>query len=75
MIGDGKLLTNAHCVEHDTQVYFPLLFYFPLFFFFFLTFFLDQVKVKRRGDDRKYVAKVSFCILHPYLLLCFYLLL
>jgi len=20
MIGDGKLLTNAHCVEHDTQV-------------------------------------------------------
>ncbi|XP_048596217.1 protease Do-like 2, chloroplastic isoform X2 [Brassica napus] len=35
MIGDGKLLTNAHCVEHDTQV-----------------------KVKRRGDDRKYVAKV-----------------
>ncbi|XP_020538534.1 protease Do-like 2, chloroplastic isoform X2 [Jatropha curcas] len=35
MIGDGKLLTNAHCVEHDTQV-----------------------KVKRRGDDTKYVAKV-----------------
>ncbi|CAA7044191.1 unnamed protein product [Microthlaspi erraticum] len=35
MIGDGKLLTNAHCVEHGTQV-----------------------KVKRRGDDRKYVAKV-----------------
>ncbi|OWM78040.1 hypothetical protein CDL15_Pgr018609 [Punica granatum] len=35
MIGDGKLLTNAHCVEHDTQV-----------------------KVKRRGDDVKYVAKV-----------------
>ncbi|KAJ8898685.1 hypothetical protein K2173_004719 [Erythroxylum novogranatense] len=35
MIGDGKLLTNAHCVEHDTQV-----------------------KVKRRGDDKKYVAKV-----------------
>ncbi|GMH31010.1 hypothetical protein Nepgr_032853 [Nepenthes gracilis] len=35
MIGEGKLLTNAHCVEHDTQV-----------------------KVKRRGDDRKYVAKV-----------------
>ncbi|XP_044502880.1 protease Do-like 2, chloroplastic isoform X2 [Mangifera indica] len=34
MIGDGKLLTNAHCVEHDTQV-----------------------KVKRRGDDTKYVAK------------------
>jgi hypothetical protein len=30
-------LTNAHCVEHDTQV-----------------------KVKRRGDDRKYVAKVCF---------------
>lgn len=22
MIGDGKLLTNAHCVEHNTQVYF-----------------------------------------------------
>lgn len=20
MIGDGKLLTNAHCVEHNTQV-------------------------------------------------------
>lgn len=20
MIGDGKLLTNAHCVEHGTQV-------------------------------------------------------
>ncbi|KAG8389423.1 hypothetical protein BUALT_Bualt02G0228000 [Buddleja alternifolia] len=35
MIGDGKLLTNAHCVEHATQV-----------------------KVKRRGDDKKYVAKV-----------------
>lgn len=35
LIGDGKLLTNAHCVEHDTQV-----------------------KVKRRGDDTKYVAKV-----------------
>ncbi|KAL2236530.1 UNVERIFIED_CONTAM: Protease Do-like 2, chloroplastic [Sesamum indicum] len=36
MIGQGKLLTNAHCVEHDTQV-----------------------KVKRRGDDTKYVAKVT----------------
>lgn len=35
MIGDGKLLTNAHCVEHFTQV-----------------------KLKRRGDDTKYVAKV-----------------
>ncbi|KAL4554109.1 hypothetical protein LXL04_039766 [Taraxacum kok-saghyz] len=35
MIGDGKLLTNAHCVEHNTQV-----------------------KVKRMGDDTKYVAKV-----------------
>ncbi|PIA61678.1 hypothetical protein AQUCO_00300898v1 [Aquilegia coerulea] len=35
MIGDGKLLTNAHCVEHNTQV-----------------------KVKRRGDDTKFVAKV-----------------
>ncbi|KAI4301339.1 hypothetical protein L6164_034627 [Bauhinia variegata] len=35
MIGGRKLLTNAHCVEHDTQV-----------------------KVKRRGDDKKYVAKV-----------------
>ncbi|GLT57337.1 hypothetical protein SLA2020_303160 [Shorea laevis] len=35
MIGDGKLLTNAHCVEYHTQV-----------------------KVKRRGDDTKYVAKV-----------------
>ncbi|KAL3647937.1 Protease Do-like 2, chloroplastic [Castilleja foliolosa] len=35
MIGDGKLLTNAHCVKHNTQV-----------------------KVKRRGDDTKYVAKV-----------------
>ncbi|CAN6486197.1 unnamed protein product [Victoria cruziana] len=35
MIGNGKLLTNAHCVEHDTQV-----------------------KVKRRGDDTKFVAKV-----------------
>ncbi|CAK8572866.1 unnamed protein product [Lathyrus sativus] len=35
MIGGRKLLTNAHCVEHDTQV-----------------------KVKRRGDDSKYVAKV-----------------
>ncbi|XP_047307811.1 protease Do-like 2, chloroplastic [Impatiens glandulifera] len=35
MIGNGKLLTNAHCVEHSTQV-----------------------KVKRRGDDTKYVAKV-----------------
>ncbi|KAJ6802789.1 protease Do-like 2, chloroplastic [Iris pallida] len=35
MIGDGKLLTNAHCVEYGTQV-----------------------KVKRRGDDTKFVAKV-----------------
>ncbi|KAH6765364.1 DEGP protease 2 [Perilla frutescens var. hirtella] len=35
MIGDRKLLTNAHCVEHNTQV-----------------------KVKRRGDDTKYIAKV-----------------
>ncbi|XLU52727.1 hypothetical protein S245_047375, partial [Arachis hypogaea] len=35
MIGGRKLITNAHCVEHDTQV-----------------------KVKRRGDDTKYVAKV-----------------
>ncbi|KAJ6848620.1 protease Do-like 2, chloroplastic [Iris pallida] len=35
MIGEGKLLTNAHCVEHGTQV-----------------------KVKRRGDDKKFVAKV-----------------
>ncbi|XP_057780127.1 protease Do-like 2, chloroplastic isoform X2 [Salvia miltiorrhiza] len=35
MIGERKILTNAHCVEHDTQV-----------------------KVKRRGDDTKYVAKV-----------------
>ncbi|XP_038709526.1 protease Do-like 2, chloroplastic isoform X2 [Tripterygium wilfordii] len=35
MIGDGKLLTNAHCVEHSTQI-----------------------KVKKRGDDTKYVAKV-----------------
>ncbi|XP_020586865.1 protease Do-like 2, chloroplastic isoform X2 [Phalaenopsis equestris] len=35
MIGNGKLLTNAHCVEHDTQV-----------------------KVKRRGDDTKFVAQV-----------------
>ncbi|OVA15090.1 Peptidase S1 [Macleaya cordata] len=34
-VSDGKLLTNAHCVEHGTQV-----------------------KVKRRGDDTKYVAKV-----------------
>ncbi|KAI4340237.1 hypothetical protein MLD38_025096 [Melastoma candidum] len=34
MIGDGKLLTNAHYVEHYTQV-----------------------KVKRRGDDTKYVTK------------------
>ncbi|CAI0447774.1 unnamed protein product [Linum tenue] len=35
MIGNGRLLTNAHCVEYQTQV-----------------------KVKRRGDDTKYVAKV-----------------
>ncbi|XLU19504.1 hypothetical protein S245_055570, partial [Arachis hypogaea] len=35
MIGGRKLITNAHCVEHDTHV-----------------------KVKRRGDDTKYVAKV-----------------
>ncbi|CAA6663481.1 unnamed protein product [Spirodela intermedia] len=35
MIGDGKLLTNAHCVEHYTQV-----------------------KVKKRGDDTKFPAKV-----------------
>ncbi|KAF7152262.1 hypothetical protein RHSIM_Rhsim01G0280000 [Rhododendron simsii] len=35
IIGDGKLLTNAHCIEYGTQV-----------------------KVKRRGDDTKYVAKV-----------------
>lgn len=35
MIGGRRLLTNAHCVEHHTQV-----------------------KVKRRGDDTKFVAKV-----------------
>uniref|UniRef100_A0A6N2MAF0 Protease Do-like PDZ domain-containing protein n=1 Tax=Salix viminalis TaxID=40686 RepID=A0A6N2MAF0_SALVM len=35
MIGNGKLLTNAHCVEYYTQV-----------------------KVKKRGDDTKYIAKV-----------------
>ncbi|WJX13745.1 Protease Do-like 2, chloroplastic [Trifolium repens] len=35
IIAGKKLLTNAHCVEHYTQV-----------------------KVKRRGDDSKYVAKV-----------------
>jgi len=35
MIGGGRLLTNAHCVEYHTQV-----------------------KVKRRGDDTKYVATV-----------------
>ncbi|CAK7348234.1 unnamed protein product [Dovyalis caffra] len=35
MIGNGKLLTNAHCVEYYTQV-----------------------KLKKRGDDTKYVAKV-----------------
>ncbi|XP_057870480.2 protease Do-like 2, chloroplastic isoform X2 [Cryptomeria japonica] len=35
MIGGRKLLTNAHCVEHHTQV-----------------------KVKRRGDDTKFVATV-----------------
>ncbi|GAB2230322.1 hypothetical protein Drorol1_Dr00014584 [Drosera rotundifolia] len=33
VIGDKKLLTNAHCVEHGTQV-----------------------KVKKKGDDRKYIA-------------------
>ncbi|MQL73805.1 hypothetical protein Taro_006129 [Colocasia esculenta] len=45
MIGDGKLLTNAHCVEHYTQV-----------------------KVKRRGDDTKFPAKVFFkvgCAMRP----------
>ncbi|KAJ7542647.1 hypothetical protein O6H91_09G005100 [Diphasiastrum complanatum] len=35
MISGRRLLTNAHCVEHHTQV-----------------------KVKRRGDDTKFVAKV-----------------
>ncbi|GAB2262604.1 hypothetical protein Droror1_Dr00003601 [Drosera rotundifolia] len=35
VIGDKKLLTNAHCVEHGTQV-----------------------KVKKKGDDRKYIATV-----------------
>jgi len=27
MIGDRKLLTNAHCVEHDTQVIFLIILY------------------------------------------------
>ncbi|XP_075098710.1 protease Do-like 2, chloroplastic isoform X2 [Nicotiana tabacum] len=45
MIGDGKLLTNAHCVEHDTQV-----------------------KVKKRGDDTKYVAKVIVAVLHSMMM-------
>lgn len=62
MIGDGKLLTNAHCVEHDTQVFLLSLPFSFLFFSNFLSFFLHQVKVKRRGDDRKYVAKVRFFI-------------
>ncbi|KAL9263506.1 Protease Do-like 2, chloroplastic-like protein [Drosera capensis] len=35
VIGDKKLLTNAHCVRHGTQV-----------------------KVKKKGDDRKYIATV-----------------
>ncbi|KAJ4846219.1 Protease Do-like 2, chloroplastic [Turnera subulata] len=45
MIGDRKLLTNAHCVQHNTQA--SLCLGISCF-----------VKVKRRGDDKKYVAKV-----------------
>ncbi|RYR73087.1 hypothetical protein Ahy_A02g007384 [Arachis hypogaea] len=50
MIGGRKLITNAHCVEHDTQVINSC----QLFHYCGLL----QVKVKRRGDDTKYVAKV-----------------
>ncbi|KAL6500387.1 Protease Do-like 2, chloroplastic [Orobanche hederae] len=46
MIGDGKLLTNAHCVEHNTQCDKPRQGK------------GSHVKVKRRGDDTKYVATV-----------------
>ncbi|CAN6994004.1 unnamed protein product [Brassica rapa subsp. trilocularis] len=44
MIRDGKLLTNAHCLQHDTPVYFS---------FEKKKHLLDQVKVERSGDDRK----------------------
>ncbi|CAN7088188.1 unnamed protein product [Brassica rapa subsp. narinosa] len=40
MIRDGKLLTNAHCLQHDTPVYF--------FFFFFSTF---LIKLKLREGE------------------------
>lgn len=117
MIGNGKLLTNAHCVEYDTQVmYFLRIVYeynqhscqcssisyhiqaVPSAYalhnvrwndgysldsqfiqassqlsFSFLKqfviwcvgnpFYVLQVKVKRRGDDSKYVAKVLLCFL------------
>lgn len=47
MIGDGKLLTNAHCVEHDTQVYFPLLFYLLLL----LNFLSSFIRLKLREEE------------------------
>ncbi|KVI03906.1 PDZ domain-containing protein [Cynara cardunculus var. scolymus] len=53
MIGDGKLLTNAHCVEHNTQVEEANVLTAQYRCIYWL-----QVKVKRRGDDTKYVAKV-----------------
>ncbi|KAK1323205.1 hypothetical protein QJS10_CPA02g00618 [Acorus calamus] len=77
MIGDGKLLTNAHCVEHGTQGKTESLkaFKFTLKVFNMVSgvqvnyqrravFGINMVdsemvvKVKRRGDDTKFVAKV-----------------
>lgn len=37
MIGDGKLLTNAHCVEHYTQVTFKVFIEFLPFIIYYLT--------------------------------------
>lgn len=53
MIGDGKLLTNAHCVEHDTQVYFPswtsFSYYSLLILFTLITYLLIRLKL-REGE-------------------------
>ncbi|KAL4568008.1 hypothetical protein LXL04_023608 [Taraxacum kok-saghyz] len=67
MIGDGKLLTNAHYVEHNTQVSSFLTVYSCIMSIqvqlscsisLYIYIYWLHVKVKRRGDDTKYVAKV-----------------
>ncbi|KAL0371392.1 UNVERIFIED_CONTAM: Protease Do-like 2, chloroplastic [Sesamum angustifolium] len=49
MIGDGKLLTNAHCVEHNTQVVPELLI--PFYFLLIHMLHYDILEVLARGVE------------------------